>query len=319
MSYQARRGNGVHPRALGRWAHARRAATLIELIIGITLAVAVMVLAVSHVTRHQRAYDDVMTALDLRARLRDGSQIIAADLRASSPIGDTILVALDTAVEFYSSLGASTLCSTAAPNRLILPPDTLPSGRMLSSWLAAPETGDIAVVLADSTATSSRGWQRARLTSVTSVPTSAGCPFSGGLLSATDAATPRRAYDLALSPAVPIAAHRGAPVRVVRRVRYSVYRGSDGKWYLGFRRCTSACGAIQPVSGPYQGSPGVPMSLRYFTRSGARISGHGPTVDIGRVEIVSRAYYSHPVRLPGMHAPLVADSEMVDVTLRNRW
>jgi hypothetical protein len=286
---------------------------------GIVISALVILLAVSHVTRHQRAYDDVVAALDLRARLRDGSEIVAADLRGSSPIGDTLLVALDTAIEFYSPVGSSTLCSAAAPNRIVLPPDTLPTSRLLTSWLATPDTGDYAIVFTDSAASTSSGWQRGRVTSVASVPTSLACPVSAGLLSSADAATTNRSYELTLSPTVSITAQHGAPVRIVRRVRYSVYRGGDGKWYLGYRRCTSSCAAIQPVSGPYQGASGVPMSFRYFTRNGGPIAGHGPSVDVGRVEILSRAYYTHPIRLPGMARPALMDSGSIAVALRNRW
>ncbi|HEY5088046.1 MAG TPA: hypothetical protein VII66_11875, partial [Gemmatimonadaceae bacterium] len=264
-------------------------------------------------------HDTVAAALDLRARLRDGSDILTADLRGSSPAGDSLLVASDTAVEFYSAIGTSTLCATPAPNRITLPPDTLPSGRTLSSWGALPDTGDYALVFADSSSSSAAGWQRARIISFASVPTTVACPASGGLLSASDILGGGRSYEATFAPAVSINAGRGAPVRIVRRVRYSVYRGGDGKWYLGYRRCATACAAIQPVSGPYETRAGPPISFRYFTRNGGALAGRGPTVDVSRMEIVSRASYARPVRLPGMIASVLGDSTVATVTLRNRW
>ncbi|MEO6864224.1 MAG: hypothetical protein ABI229_02115, partial [Gemmatimonadaceae bacterium] len=273
----------------------------------------------SHIVRHQRTYDAIAAAVDLRTRLRDGSDIVAADLRGSSPVGDSLLVASDTAIEFYSAIGTSTLCASPAPNRITLPPDTLVSGRTLSSWVATPDTGDYVVVLEDSSATSGTAWRRARIVAFGSVATSIGCPASAGLLSVGDVASPTRSYQATFAPAVSINAHRGAPVRVVRRVRYSVYRGGDGKWYLGYRPCTGGCAAIQPVSGPYESHAGAPMSFRYFTRNGAPLAGKGPTADVGRVEIVSRAKYTRPLRLPGMAIALSGDSTIVTVTLRNRW
>lgn len=297
----------------------RGAATLVELILGIAVAMIVVVLAVSHIVRHQRTYDAIAGAVDLRSRLRDGADIIAADLRGSSPLGDSLLVASDTALEFFSAIGTSTLCASPAPNRITLPPDTLVSGRTLSSWVATPDTGDYVAVLEDSSVTSGTSWRRARIVAFGNVATSIGCPASAGLLSVGDVASPTRSYQATFHPTVSINAHRGAPVRVVRRVRYSVYRGGDGKWYLGYRRCTGGCAAIQPVSGPYESRAGAPMSFRYFTRNGAQLVGQGPAADVGRVEIVSHANYTRPLRLPGMAVALSGDSTVVTVTLRNRW
>lgn len=285
---------------------------------GIAVAMTVVTLVVSYITRHQRANDAVAAALDLRARLRDGSDILAADLRGSSPVGDSLLVASDTALEFFSAIGTSTLCASPAPNRITLPPDSLPSGRTLSSWVATPDTGDEMFIFADSTSSSPAGWQRARIVSFANIATPAGCPVSAGLLSASDVASPGRSYQATFDPTVSINAHRGTPVRIVRRVRYSVYRGGDGKWYLGYRRCTGGCAPIQPVSGPYESHIGTPISFRYFTHGGAPLIGHGPTSDVSRVEIVSRANYTRPLRLPGMAVALLGDSTVVTVALRNQ-
>jgi hypothetical protein len=107
-------------------------------------------------------------------------------------------------------------------------------------------------------------------------------------------------------------------VRFARRVRYSVYRGGDGKWYLGYRRCVTTCAAIQPISGPYESRSGPPLSFRYFVGSGARLSGNGPTNEVARVEIVSRANYVRPLALPGISGSRTGDSAVATVALRNR-
>jgi hypothetical protein len=297
--------------------HCRHAATLVELIMGITVAMIVITLAVAHITRHQRAYSAVASALDLRTRLRDGSDILTADLRGISAVGDSLLVASDTAVEFYSAIGTSTLCTTPAPDRATLPPDTLPSGRILSTWLAAPDVGDDLLVFTDSPPAPAR-WQRGRITSVATVPTPVGCPLSAALLTAGDVAGAGRSYELTFTPPASVNPTRGAPVRVVRRVRYSVYRSGDNKWYLGYRRCSGACSVIQPVSGPYEGDTALPISFRYFTHDGSELVGQGPSADVRRVDIVSRAVYTRPFQLPGMPSPLLHDSTVTSLTLRNR-
>ena len=297
--------------------HCRRAATLVELIMGVAVATIVITLAVAQITRHQHAYSAVASALDLRTRLRDGSDILTADLRGVSAVGDSLLVASDTAVEFYSAIGTSTLCTTPAPGRVTLPPDTLPSGRILSAWLAAPEVGDGILVFADSPPAPAR-WQRGRITSVATVPTPVGCPLSAALLTAGDVAGAGHSYELTFAPSASVIATRGAPVRVVRRVRYSVYRSGDNKWYLGYRRCSGACTVIQPVSGPYEGGTDLPLSFRYFTRDGVGLVGQGPSGDVGRVDVVSRAVYVRPFQLPGMPSPLLRDSTVTSLALRNQ-
>lgn len=284
---------------------------------GIVVATLVIMMAVSHVIRHQRAYDSVAADIDLRTRLRDASDLIAADLRGSSSEGDSILFASDTAFEFYSAIGSSTVCTTPIPTRITLPPDTLASGRTLSSWVTTPDTGDYVLIFSDSSSLSPRGWMRARIASFGTIPALTGCPHSASLLSAGDIGS-GRSYDVSFASTLPAGVHRGSPVRFIRRVRYDVYRGGDGKWYLGYRRCTGGCAPVQPVSGPYEAAAGQPIEFRYFTRSGASLAGNGPTTDVARVEIVSHAKYRRSVRLPGRAAPLVADSATVTVAIRNR-
>ncbi len=284
---------------------------------GILVATLVVLMAVSHIVRHQRAYDAIAADIDLRARLRDASDLIAADLRGSSSVGDSIIFTSDTAVEFYSAIGSSTVCTVPSLGQITLPPDTISSGRTLSSWVVTPDTGDYAVVFGDSSSASPGGWTRARITSFGTLPTVTGCPPSAGLVSAAEAGS-ARSYTISLSSSLPKPVRRGSPVRFVRRVRYDVYRGGDGKWYLGYRRCTGGCAPVQPVSGPYEGTVGPPIKFRYFTHGGAALAGSGPTNAVARVEITSHAKYQRPVRLPGRPAPLAADSATVIVAIRNR-
>jgi hypothetical protein len=284
---------------------------------GIAVATIVVLLAVSHITRHQRAVESLAAIADLRGRLRDASDLLTADLRGSSPVGDSILVALDTAIEFYSTIGTSTLCAGAG-SRLTVPSDSLASGRLLSAWVALPESGDDALVLADAAPSGSQRWERAKVVAFSRIATRVGCPVSSGLLSPADVAGTRDAYEATLASAVPATVHRGSPVRFARRVRYSVYRGGDGKWYLGYRRCATACAAIQPVSGPYESRTGPPVGFRYFVASGARLTGSGPTNNVVRIEIVSRASYLRPLAIPGIVGARTGDSAVVAVALRNR-
>lgn len=300
-------------------ANSRRGATLVELIVGIVLMSSVTTLAVSHIVRHLRSVNAISAALDLNGRLRDGADILAADLRGISPRGDSLSIESDTAVQFYSAIGTSTLCATPTPNTLILPPDSLPSGRVLSSWVAEPEPGDDVLVFEDTTASGISGWQRASVQAVARVATASACPASAGLLLPGDVLGTARALEVLVAPNVTLRSPRGAPVRLVRRVRYSVYRGGDRKWYLGYRRCPGVCASIQPLSGPYESGSGFPFSFRYVTSAGAPVSTSGAFTDIARIQLVPRAAFATPFQLPGMSAAMLHDSLNSTVSLRNRW
>jgi hypothetical protein len=149
------------------------------------------------------------------------------------------------------------------------------------------------------------------------VPTAIGCPVAAGLLSAADVAGSGTSYQIAFAPTVSIDIGRGAPVRIVRHVRYSVYRAGDDEWYLGYHLCDAACLGVQPVSGPYNGDDGPPITFHYFKHDGSPLISSSPTTDVGRVEIMLRASYRQPFRLPGTATAISADSMITSVTLRN--
>lgn len=296
----------------------RRAMSLLELLVGLVIATLVVILASASLVRAQRSHVAVLAAADMSARLRDAADVITSDLRAISPVGDSVLVASDTAVEVYSALGASVACARSGASQISLPPDILPSGRILTSWISAPDTGDYVAVYSDSASGAGGFWFRAKVAAFTERPVLDVCPPQLGLLTGSDIASGSRGYLIDTTQPVPAGVHRGSPVRLVRRVRYSVYRGGDGKWYLGYRRCGSACAAIQPVSGPYDSRTVRPITIRYFARSGASLTGTGPTSDVARIEVVVRATYNPPFRLPGMRAAIDGDSVVAVIALRNQ-
>ncbi|HEX9218918.1 MAG TPA: hypothetical protein VF858_00385, partial [Gemmatimonadaceae bacterium] len=117
----------------------------------------------------------------------------------------------------------------------------------------------------------------------------------------------------------------GVPIRFVRRGRYSLYRASDGDWYLGYRRCNalgpSVCGAIQPLSGPYRGyssnRDATGLLFEYFDSQGERLSAGSPGLELARVDITARAQSRHQV-LVEQRAVIPADSGAVSIAIRNR-
>lgn len=293
-----------------------RGATLPELLVGIGVSLLVVMTAVASAVRYQRSNSTVDAWMVARSQLRDASDILAADLRGISVSGDSVLVASDTAVEFRSALGSSVVCSIPSANRITIPPDSLPSDRILSSWVMPPDSGDMLLLYLSASQASPAQWLRYRISAFVPVRAGVGCPASAGLLDVTELAGAGSAYDITVAGSLP-ELRLGAPVRIVRRVRYSVYRGGDGLWYLGYRRCTTTCAAIQPVSGPYNAPGGpAPVTLLYFDHAGRRLSPSGPTSALASVEITIRTTFAHPLWFPGMPARS-GDTIRSVVALRN--
>ena len=228
----------------------RRAATLLEIVavLGIT---AVTTAAIGQtLTRQQRLYRLAGEQIDTRRSVRDALGVLAFELRGASP-GDTVRLMADSAIEFFSTIGTSVACTTLGAADLGLAPPAL-SGIGATSWLTQPDTGDFALIYR-AASHAAGNWERYRIKSIGTRVTSVACPTMSGVASGFDASSSGYVLTLATTP-VPIRA--GSPVKFLRRGRYSLYKSSDGKWYLGYRRCNalgaSACGIIQPLSGYYR-------------------------------------------------------------------
>ncbi len=292
--------------------------TLPELMVALCVVLLVVSATITVLTRQQRFYRKVDEVLSVRTSMRDGVDILTAGLRAAS-IQDTVRLASDTAIEFYSTIGASTLCADPMGNRIIIPPDTLPSGDILTAWSVVPDTDDFVAVYHDSLSIApTPGWQRFRIAALSNPPASTACSAASAIPSAADLSGGARSYEIAVAPSTIVAATMGAPVRFIRRARYSVYRAGDRKWYLGYRRCAAAgCAPIQPVSGPYDGGDDAPLELRYYTGTGVRIPTPASSVDVARIDIVLRSASASEVAIPGLARVVKLDSLLTTITPRN--
>ncbi len=292
--------------------------TLPEMIVALVICMIVIAPPLALVSRHIRADAAQRDVTSARARLNEAGELMALDLRSMSPAIDSVKIVADTSIEFGSVIGASTVCA-ATPGRIIIPPDSLTGGRILSSWVSIPDSDDVVAVVVDSTADHPiRSWENQRIASVATASTAAACPPSLGLTTAADVAAGVRSYQITLESARSTIT-AGAPLRLLRRVKYDVYRAGDGNWYLGYRRCGRAgCGGVQPLSGPFAGAAGgTPLSFRYFDTSGTRIT--GATIGaLARVDIVSRVVGRATSSLRGARAAPYRDSVTVSAAIRNR-
>jgi hypothetical protein len=203
-------------------------------------------------------------------------------------------------------------------------PSSARRGNTLTSFLTQPDTGDIAAFLRDSTEGGS-DWERHRIASFAAHALPTTCPASSGSQHQSEMDAGATGY--ALNLAIPLSSHvrPWAPVRFIRRGRYSFYRASDGSWYLGYRRCNavgpSACGAIQPLSGPYRdysSNPGrTGLLFEYFDGSGTRLSADGSPLTLARIDITARAESRQRIQVEGrVYRP--SDSATVAIAIRNR-
>ncbi len=121
----------------------------------------------------------------------------------------------------------------------------------------------------------------------------------------------------------------GAPVRLTRRVQYSLFPAADGKWYLGYSEFDRGLGKfkqLEPVSGPYDaraaGANGI--SFRYYTVDGTEVAAGADSAgraSIARVDLIVRGRTASQVEMEGMQNGVrqqYRDSLAVSVMLRNR-
>lgn len=268
--------------------------------------------------RQQRFYRGTSELIATRQSVRDAMEVLATDIRGMS-VADTPRLLADSALEFFSTIGSSIVCEALGAAQVGLPPSI--SGATLTSFATQPDTGDLALFYVDSASTQSR-WRRYRITDFSTRSLSTTCPPSSNFAREADVAS-GKAFALSLDDSLVAGIHPGSPVRFVRRGRYSLYRASDGEWYLGYRRCNaigpSVCGSVQPLSGPYRlYSRDVDQSglgFEYFDRGGARLL-DSPLL-LSRVDVTARAASPRIVLFEG-RSWLPSDSARVSIAVRNR-
>ncbi len=265
----------------------RRAFTLIELVV--TLAIGGVAFgAFSAVVAHQeRAQARLAHRIRARGQALEGLAAIARELRAASFTSGDVVAAQDSAIEFRATVASLSICEVRDATVVTA----------LASLVTGPKVGDTLWVLA---ADDSGSWLPFRVGSVAVAPAgdSVACrapPTAPG--AATRRGATRERYLLGLTETPPASIHQGTAARVVRRVRYSLYRAPDGEWYFGRREWSAVLGrfeTIQPVSGPYRSHAAVGaeqsgLELRYADSTASEIDpGSTGPHRIARVDIVAR-------------------------------
>lgn len=262
------------------------------LVVLVVLGIAAAVLARTGAGQ-QASYRDLVARSRTRAGLREGSVVLASELRGIAPAaGDLYAGEMhDASLAFRSTTGSFVLCAPPAAGASsidVLDPELRNSPSPASYPKTRPTPGD-SIWLYDSGA-ETRGaddrWRQAIITAV-----------AAGQRPCPPLADDHPIHRLTIDPPPPPTMESHAPVRTYRRVRYALYRSADGLWYLGFTDCrplvrSPPCDALQPASGPYR--PYAPAGST--ARSGLTLTFLGPdnqpTADplaVTRIEIVMRA------------------------------
>ena len=306
----------------------RRAFTLVELMITMVLLGLVGAVVVTVVVRQQRFYRSTSALMDARAQIRQMAAVLPMELRGISSAGGDITFMNDSAVEFRSSFGSSVVCTNSSSTVIVLAPRNGAKGLKLTSWTRTPVVGD-SIALYDVNTNQGAAddrWTFHQITAITNVTgdVSTGCRSTTGLVQAVDMTTANPAFRITISPSRPATTVVGSPVRLFRRVRYSLFRYTDGLSYLGYRDClpgrTPVCSTTQPIAGPYlpyaaAGTSSSGLEFSYFDSTGAATT---VPARVARVNVVIRGETATPLQMADGSIGKLRDSLSFDIALRNR-
>lgn len=250
----------------------RRGTTLVELLVALVLAALVLGAASTNLLRQQRtaAWEGIHSRMD--AQLRGGVAAVPAALVEISPAAGDIAAAgaRDSALQLRVPVAAGFACDGAV-GVVMLAVDRIDS-TSLTELASQPRAGDTLWWFPGT----GSSWLARRVTEVrnavapcalTNAPSGTVLQFVIGGVDSVQ---------------------RGAPVRLTRQGRYSIYRSGDGSWQLGWSEWSAASGdfaAPQPVAGPYvrSSSSGERTGFRYFDANGGELSAEPYVADPSRI------------------------------------
>lgn len=280
----------------------RRGATLVELIVAMTLAAVMLSAATGTFVRQRRG------ASSHGVRARSESQLRAALGELQSALGGVFpsagdLVegeARDTAIQLRTLVASAVACDSGSGQATIAADDT--SAARASGLASLPRIGDSLWWRLSG----EQSWTARR---VAVVATSMGtCAMAG--------AAPQPLLRLAF--ASPDTVPRGVPLRLTRQERFSFYRAGDGSWQLGISEWSDLLHAFappQPVAGPFTrvAPDGARTGMRYFDANGAELSIGAAGVSVASVARVRITVIAPFVEFTG--APPSDRRDSLDVAL----
>lgn len=298
----------------------RQGLSLPELVVVVALAGLVGGTILGMITRQQRFYRGASELLTVHEGVRDAMEVLSADVRAVS-VADTVRLAADSAIEFFSTIGGSVVCQIVG-NDVGLPAAHA-SGNSLTAFRTEPDTGDLVLFHIDDVGENEH-WERHRISGFVQQSVASSCPPASRLSQQSDLDAGTKGFVITLTTPLGGGAKPGAVVRFIRRERYSLYRAGDGDWYLGYRRCNaigaSACGSVQPVSGPYLSHSRDPRAtgllFEYFDAGGRTLDVASAPLALARVDITARSESGYRAPSGEPFGRRISDSATVSLAVR---
>jgi len=257
----------------------RRGVTLIELLVTMTVGGIALALVTLLCVRQQRVVSDLAQASAVSAQLRDAGTILPIDIRALAPASGDIREARDTSLEIRATVASGVVCDTTSGAGVTLAP-TVDDVVSFASIATSIEPGDSAWLLTPNDTTET--WTPHRVNAVLS-GTAQRCDARGpDLGNAFGAQRVTLALDSGAS-----AKWIGAPLRVTRPLRYSLYKSSDDAWWLGERDWSADAArfnTIQPVAGPFLSPASRGLRFEYFDSAGGELV--SPVADASTIALM---------------------------------
>jgi type II secretory pathway pseudopilin PulG len=280
----------------------RRAATLVELLVALTLAGLVLGTASRSVLMQQRSSRRLASAASSDAQSRAASDLLRSQLSLVAPkAGDFSGEQSDTALQLRAPVALGAVCASSAGSAVISVDDReeAPTGATMSP----PRAGDSLWWYPDGKAS----WVGQRLSNA-----SAGdddCPPLHTV------SAPSLRVRLSAADTLPL----GAPVRITRQIRYDIYHGSDGRWSLGGRDWNDATHAFappQPIAGPFvrQAPNGERTGFRFFDADEMELGVGGGSFDVARIARIRLTLFSRLTSAPPFGDDVRRD--MLEIALR---
>ena len=307
--------------------------TLTELIISMTLLGLIGSVIVGVVVSQQRFYRGTEQLTETRAQLRQIAAMLPSDLRGISAAGRDVYSMTDSAIEFRSTFGSSVVCKTMTSGGtayIVLPPRNTAKGTRWTTWAQQPVIGDSIALYDEGVGQGAADdrWTMHRITGWLAVTgdVANGCQSSTRFTQVSDLTGTNPSYRITITPAYPATVKQGAAMRFFKRSRYSLYRATNGEWYLGYRECAAwrvpECTPVQPLGGPYQpyASAGSGKSGLEFTYYDSLDAVTTNPLNLARISVTVRGQSSELVQLSGMQSGWTRfrDSVTLEVALRNR-
>jgi prepilin-type N-terminal cleavage/methylation domain-containing protein len=296
----------------------RRGFSLSEIMVALVLLGIVATGIMTVIMRQQQFYRSATEVIDTRQQIRQASSVVPVDLRGVSSIGGDILNMSDSSLDVRGNIGSGIICSHTA-NSITVPPINLANNRYFTTFLTRPKLNDVVIILDDKAAgNADDDWIPYTISAIDS--TLVGCTSFTDV--AADAAKYRYRYTFTanLSPTIV----DGAPLRMARGVKYSIYKSaSDNLWWMGYRECRgdgSSCAAVQPVSGPYRAyvaNDTVNSGISFVYRDSTGVVTN-VTTNVARVELFVHGETQAAVALGGGKVAPYRDYVKVIIALRNR-